>query len=554
MYIIKNALRNIARSKTRNILIGIIVLAIAVSSCVALSIREAAAKAREDALASLQITASIGQDWQALMEQMQEGQAPDMSSRKDIFQNQESLSLSELQTYAKASSVKSFYYTLSSSLDAGGKLEPVDTAGVFSGDEDSSGGSDSSGSNNAPFSDRGDMKGGPGGGRMGQQGDFTVIGYSSDAAMTSFVSGTCSIADGAMFEESTSKNDCIISSELAAYNDLKVGDTIQLVNPNNEKETLTLTVVGLYENSQSGVTESGMMGGFSTAGDAANQIYMSYTALHAAVDASEKAAGTATGTTSDSTASQSTAIRGQLAGTYTFADMDAYEAFETEVRSMGLEDGYTVTSADLQQFEQSLQPLENLKSFALWFLLVVFAIGAVVLVVLNLFNIRERKYEIGVLTAIGMNKAKVAAQFVLELLTVSFAAIIIGAGIGAVVSVPVSNVLLESQIEKQTESAQSMDNRFGRQANMTPPGGGGLPGDSSGSADSPSGTAQKAGGMFRNMASGAASYVDEVAYATDGWVILQLIGIGLLLTLVSSISAVLVIMRYESLKILANRE
>ena len=60
--------------------------------------------------------------------------------------------------------------------------------------------------------------------------------------------------------------------------------------------------------------------------------------------------------------------------------------------------------------------------------------------------------------------------------------------------------------------------------------------------------------MFSSMAAGAASYVDEVAYATDGWVILELIGIGLLLTLVSSMSAILVIMRYEPLKILANRE
>lgn len=35
----------------------------------------------------------------------------------------------------------------------------------------------------------------------------------------------------------------------------------------------------------------------------------------------------------------------------------------------------------------------------------------VVLVVITLLNVRERKYEIGVLTAIGANKVKVAAQF-----------------------------------------------------------------------------------------------------------------------------------------------
>ena len=42
MYIIKNAFRCIGRSVGRNLLIGIIVLVIAVSACLGLSIRQAA--------------------------------------------------------------------------------------------------------------------------------------------------------------------------------------------------------------------------------------------------------------------------------------------------------------------------------------------------------------------------------------------------------------------------------------------------------------------------------------------------------------------------------
>ena len=60
MYVIKNALRNISRSKGRNILILIILLVI--SSCVALSIRHAAETAREEGLAKLNITAQITPD------------------------------------------------------------------------------------------------------------------------------------------------------------------------------------------------------------------------------------------------------------------------------------------------------------------------------------------------------------------------------------------------------------------------------------------------------------------------------------------------------------
>lgn len=59
MYILKNALKSISRSKGRNILIGIIVLVIAVSTCVALSIREAANTAKSEALKDLNVTAQI---------------------------------------------------------------------------------------------------------------------------------------------------------------------------------------------------------------------------------------------------------------------------------------------------------------------------------------------------------------------------------------------------------------------------------------------------------------------------------------------------------------
>jgi len=71
------------------------------------------------------------------------------------------------------------------------------------------------------------------------------------------------------------------------------------------------------------------------------------------------------------------------------------------------------------------------------------------LVVLNIFNIRERKYEIGVLTAMGMKKWKVATQFLCEILVVTMVAILVGTGIGAVCAVPVTNALLENQVESQ---------------------------------------------------------------------------------------------------------
>ena len=70
MYIIRSALKCIGRSKGRNILIGIIVLVIAISACIGLSIRQAAQSAKEETLSGMTVTATISIDRQAMMSNM----------------------------------------------------------------------------------------------------------------------------------------------------------------------------------------------------------------------------------------------------------------------------------------------------------------------------------------------------------------------------------------------------------------------------------------------------------------------------------------------------
>lgn len=70
MYIIKNALRAIARSKGRSILIAIIALVIALSACIGLSIRQAAQSARASTLEEMTVSATISYDRQSAMGEM----------------------------------------------------------------------------------------------------------------------------------------------------------------------------------------------------------------------------------------------------------------------------------------------------------------------------------------------------------------------------------------------------------------------------------------------------------------------------------------------------
>ena len=376
-------------------------------------------------------------------------------------------------------------------------------------------------------------------------GDFSVIGYSSDTAMTAFLNGTASILEGGtMFAEGTSDHVCVISEELAIYNDLAVGDTIIIANPSMETETYTLTISGIYTSTSNNDFSMSMFG---KSQDPANRIYVSANALQAIITDSENVSVTVTDDNGNESESK---ITGTLAATYSFANTDDYYAFEEEVRALGLDESYTVSSSDITAYENSLTPLNTLSKMAGWFLIVILIIGGIILVVLNVFNVRERKYEVGVLTAMGMKKWKVAAQFLCEILVVTMIAVVIGAGIGAVSSVPVTNALLEGQVTSQNDQQTQMEQSFGRPGNM---GGflGGMP------SDMPSDIPSDVGGgnnPFGDMLGGAADYITEVDSAMNLTVVFQMIGVGLLLTLIASAASMLFIMRYDPLKILANRD
>lgn len=561
MYIIKNAFWCIGRSKGRNILIGIIALVIAVSACLGLSIRQAAESAKQSALDELTATATISYDRSSMMNNMmgggkgQSGGKFDKEQFSSMMGSASALTLEEYQKYAEAESVQNFYYTLTAYFNGTDTFLPVsdeiEETDSSSSDFDSLDGS-SQGGMEIPVG-RGDK-----GGMMSSRntGDFTLIGYSSDNSMTAFMNGTASILEGGtMFEEGTSDYNCVISEELAIYNDLSVGDTIVLTNPSLETETYTLTVVGFYTST---ATNDLSMSRFGAGQDPANQIYMSANALQAILSASEDASTTVT---DENTGIESESkITGTLAATYTFADPDSYYAFEQEVRTLGLDESYTVSSADITSFETSLTPLNTLSTMAGWFLLVILIIGGIILVVLNIFNVRERKYEVGVLTAMGMKKWKVATQFICEILVVTMIAVIVGAGIGAVSSVSVTNALLAGQVESQNNQQTQVDNNFGRPGNMG--GGRGQGGgmqqmpDANMGAEAPEISDDASGkkNPFENMIGGASNYINEVNSAMNLTVVFQMLGVGLLLTLVASLASVLFIMRYDPLKILANRD
>lgn len=514
MYIVKNAFRCIGRSKGRNILIGIIALVIAISACIGLSIRQASENAKTTALEGLSITATISYDRANAMGQMGGGRPGgfgggggfDRNQFADMMGSASSLTLEEYQKYAESSTVQDFYYTLTAYFNGSENFSPVS-------DETEDSESDGELNGSLEKENSGRPSGFPGGmmGGMFSSGDFSIIGYSSDSAMTAFINGNASIVDGSMFEQGTSELICVISEELAMYNELAVGDTVIITNPSLETESYTLTISGIYTSSENNDFSMSMFG---ASQDPANRIYMSAAALQTVLDASEE---NSTTITNDYGRESESKITGTLSATYSFADTESYYAFETEVRSLGLSEDYKVSSSDISAYENSLAPLDTLSTMAGWFLIVILIIGGVILVV-------------------------------------TMIAVIIGAGVGAVSSVPVTNALLEGQVESQNSQQSQMEQNFGRPGDF----GGGFPGGNMGGMPGgmPSDIPDDIGGNnpFGDMFDSAANYITEVDSAMNLTVVFQMLGVGLLLTLVASAASVLFIMRYDPLKILANRD
>ena len=530
MLVLINAAKAITRSKGRNLLIGMIVAVVSGASTIGLAISHAATTAETTGRDQLTITATLGVDRMALMTEASggqgQGQPVSMDRMQELMEKYPDLSLEQLLGYARSDLVQDFRYSSTMSMDTSGDVHAVSTE------------SDTENQNPGPPPGGGGMvyQGGSrqGGGPMvfaGRSlGDLSLVGYGAESAMAEFISGARVITSGAMVDLTVADNTCLISDEFATFNGLELGDTIELANPSAPEEIYVFTIVGIYHVADTGASNDAMI--FASFQDPANQIVVSYPTIEALLAQSEEQA---TDTTDMMGNLMSTAMNAILNSSFAFSSPEDFEAFKAELKATGLDDIYVVTSMDLEAYDASLVPLKNLASFAQTLLWVVLAVGGIILVTISVFATRERTYEVGVLTAIGVPKAKVAAQFMAETFAVTALGLVVGLGIGAIGAVPVADNLLSAQIAQVQDQASSVDQNFGRGPVVV-----------SGSVG-PGGQVTRVGGPA------VVDYLSEIN-ATIDWVVAgQLGAIGLGLAILACAAGVIFVMRYEPLTILANR-
>lgn len=317
-----------------------------------------------------------------------------------------------------------------------------------------------------------------------------VLGYSDFSMIEDFSLGLREMDEGTIF---VNPGECIISRDFADLNSLSVHDTIVLKDVNTEVSPLILTVCGIYND----ITAPQPNGSAWAVNNRRNEILTCF-----------------------STFEQTTLEGVYVTAVYYLKKPGLAPQFEEYVRSNGLPEVYNLNT-DADNYNQVVKPVEGLKGISITFLVIVLCFGSLVLVLLSMLGVRERKYEIGVLRAMGMEKGKVMFSLIMESLCVLLLCLIIGITVGSFAAEPVSDSILDKQIQLTEKGAGA---NYG---------------------DIVSTTASSGKGDY--------SALKQIDINLTLNVILFTSAIALLLGLFSSIASILYITRYEPMKILTER-
>lgn len=398
MYILQNAFRNILRNRGRNILIGAIIFVIIIATVVALMINNTTSGIIDDYKDRFGAEVSLVVNMQKLREQT-------MANSTDgrIAMIRPSIPAEQYVAFGESEYLQDSFYTASVG---------VNSDDITAVDAELGGGS----------SRRGGMGGM--GGSVGSEPTLFMMRLLGNK-FEDFEEGLREIAEGRAPEN---QNEMIISTDLAELNNLSIGDTIsfssELTDANRDIHEIyyTLTVVGTYYDATDEYPE-GLRNAYT---NRRNEILTGYEIVAAPLQPGFSGI--------------------DITATFYLKNPNLLDDFAAEVYAKGLENVYEVTT-DEASYNKIVGPVEGLKSISITFMIIVLIFGGTIIALLSSIAIRERKYEIGVLRAMGMKKHKVAFGLWSEMLMITCLCLVIGLGVGTLAAQPVTNVLLNHQIE-----------------------------------------------------------------------------------------------------------
>lgn len=486
MNYIKRATQSLWAKKGRSILMIAVFSAILIFVLAGLTIRSGAHLATTNAKKSVGATVTLSTNREAMFKQ---SDSEDENSRPDPGSFERTpVNLSDAKKIAKLANVKSYSFEASTSADTGSGITPISTDSEEESSDEQMGGFGGQGA--------------PGG---MSQGDFQIKGVSESSSYSEFSAGTASLVEGdAITSADEDTNNVLIEQSLAEANDLSVGDKFKIKD--SDDKDVEVTIKGIYKTSNSGDSMSARFNFMNPA----NTIFSSYTMVNTLTGSEGKTIDSAV---------------------YNLEDPKDMDSFVKQANKLIDTDTFSLETND-QMYQQMLQPLNNVSSFAKNIVILVAAAGVIILTLIIMLSIRERKYEIGVLLSLGESRMKVVSQFFVEMFICMIFALGIAAASGNVVGNAVGNQLLSQQTTSQ--------NAEGQEANAA--------GNNGGPGQMPGGS--RGGGQMGGNPFTQTEEIQELNIAVQPMEILSLAGIGLGISLFSIVLSSAGILRLNPKKIL----
>lgn len=224
----------------------------------------------------------------------------------------------------------------------------------------------------------------------------TITGVKDATQASAYGGSTLKFTSGQAIDASKDEDKAVVGSSLAEKNNLSVGSTFTAYGKK-------ITVAGIYD-----------------AGNdfANNGVVVSLAALQRLSD-------------------QADAV---TSATITVNSIDNVDSVLLDAQKTLGDTADLVSNAE--SAKQSVAPLENVKTIALFSLIGAVVAGAIIILLTMMMIVRERRREIGVMKAIGASNIKIMLQFVSEAVALTVLGMIVGLGIGVAAANPITNVLV----------------------------------------------------------------------------------------------------------------
>lgn len=223
------------------------------------------------------------------------------------------------------------------------------------------------------------------------------------------------IIEGRKFSK---ENEVIISKKFVQLNQLSIKDEI-IVSSKDGTKDLTLIISGIYNNvslqADNHTTNQSYTNHW-------NEIYTSWNTMNQS------------SLFEDATCTVNLYLK----------DPSNITKLREELLSKGMPKSYLL-SQDIETYNQKMEPIQQLQEISSNMMYGVIIIGAILLVIVSIMAVRERKYEVGVLRSMGMCRMSIAKGFLYESFIITMIALVLSILVSSVLAVPLINIMMDNQ-------------------------------------------------------------------------------------------------------------